>query len=122
MPSLNEHLAKSEHNEGLADALATKTQYFDWAVTVLFYAALHYVDAVLSASRTDPLSHEQRHTAMGVNDTLRRIFPEYRSLETMSRNARYFALPIGANDWKSVKDDFDILRAHIRGRLKLPAQ
>lgn len=122
MPSLAAHLEKSKHNETLAEFLATKTQYFDWAVTILFYAAVHYVDAVLSVSRLDPLSHEQRHSAMGVNDTLRRIFPEYRNLETMSRNARYFALPIRAEDWKSVKDDFDILRAHIRGRLKLPGQ
>ena len=117
MPSLREHLEKSKHNETLADLLATKNDYFDWAVTVLFYAALHYVDAVLSVSRLDPLNHAQRHSAMGANDTLRRIFPEYRNLETMSRNARYFALPIRAADWKSMKEDYEILRAHFLGRL-----
>jgi hypothetical protein len=40
----------------------------------------------------------------------------------MSRNARYFALPIRASDWNAVKDDFDILRSHILDRLGLGAR
>ncbi len=121
MPTLNEHLEKSGRNEALAELLGTKTQYFDWAVTILFYAAVHYVDAVLSVSRYDPQSHEQRHTAMGVNATLKSVYREYRTLEVASRNARYFALPIGPSDWHHAKSKFDILRAHIRTRLGLVA-
>lgn len=119
MPSLVEHIEKSRHNEDLAYLLSSKTAYFDWAVTILFYAAVHYVDAVLSVSRVDPLSHEQRHTAMRVNGTLRHVFKQYRTLETLSRNARYFALPMGREDWNKSKASFDLLRSHIMDSLGL---
>ena len=117
MPSKDEHLEKAKRNETFAEFLATKTKYHDWAATVLYYAALHYVDAILAVSQVDPPDHEQRHALIRRNDTLRRIYAEYRMLETLSRNARYFALPVTENDWNRVKPEFDALRGHIRSRL-----
>lgn len=43
------------------------------AVTILFYSALHYVDAVLAVSVFDPEDHKERKAQMGVNDTTKRI-------------------------------------------------
>lgn len=116
MPSKEEHLLKAERNQKFAETL-TATQYLDWAVTVLFYAALHYVDAVLAVSGIDPNDHTERQDAIVRNITLKRIYPEYRTLEVLSRNARYFSLRIEPEDWKRAKDAFDVLRAHIRGRM-----
>ena len=44
MPQPTEHIAQAEKNERLYDSLLG-TEFNDWAITGLFYAALHYVDA-----------------------------------------------------------------------------
>ena len=56
---------------------------------------------------------------MSVNDTTKRVYREYRKIETASWNARYFAMPIDGDDWNKVKPEFDILRRHLRNRLGL---
>jgi len=119
VPTQDEHVKKAERNEVFAEFLAIKTKYIDWAVTVLFYAAVHYMDAILAVSQVHPEDHKERKAAIAVNDTLKRVYPEYHKLETLSWNSRYFAMPIGADDWNNVKPHFDTLRGHIRNRLGL---
>jgi hypothetical protein len=119
LPTKDQHIKKAERNEVFAEFLATKTKYLDWAVTVLFYAALHYIDAILAVSLADPEDHKERKAQMAVNDTTRRVYREYRLIETVSWNSRYFAMPIEAEDWNKVKPEFDALRGHIRSRLGL---
>ena len=61
MPSRAEHIAKAEANEQVAHLL--QAVHPDWAVTALFYAAVHWVDAVLDGldeTRVHPRSHAQR--------------------------------------------------------------
>ena len=117
MPTADEHIKKAARNENFAEFLATKTKYIDWAVTMLFYAALHYVDAVLAASSIHPSKHAERKDAIERNDTVKRVYSEYRALETTSVNARYYAMPIDESDWHAVKPQFDTLRSHLRNRL-----
>lgn len=119
MPSKEEHLAKATRNESFADSLARNTKYFDWAVTVLYYAAVHYVDAVLAVSSAHPEKHTERHALIATNGTLKRVYKEYRQLESVSRNARYRALPVGASDWTKAIQAFDVLRGYIRTHLGL---
>lgn len=119
MPKKDEHVEKAERNEAFAEYLATKSKYIDWAVTVLFYAAVHYIDAVLAVSQVHPEDHKERKAAIAVNDTLKIVYAEYRKLETLSWNARYFAMPITADDWNKIKPEFNALRGHIRSRLGL---
>lgn len=50
MPSNNQHLAQAAHNEGLLAYLRQQAQhieYGDWYVTVAFYTAVHYIEALL---------------------------------------------------------------------------
>lgn len=119
MPLQSEHISKAERNEKFAGTVS-KTAYLDWAVTILFYAALHYVDAILAISGIHPDSHTQRGDAIGTNATLLRIRGEYRILETLSQNARYRAMKIDPHDLAEAERNFDILRAHLRGRMGLP--
>jgi bisphosphoglycerate-independent phosphoglycerate mutase (AlkP superfamily) len=119
LPSKDAHIKKAERNEKFAEFLASKTHYLDWAITVLFYAALHYVDAVLAVSLADPEDHKERKAQMAVNETLKRVYREYRIVETASWNSRYFTMPIDSDDWNKVKPEFDALRGHIRNRLKI---
>lgn len=116
MPSKDDHLKQAQHNEQLADTLSKGT-YVDWAVTVLFYAALHYVDSILAVSQVNPDTHGERQTEIERNDTLKVIYKEFRYLQVMSRNARYLVARIDPSDWHEAKKRFDIIRAHIRRRL-----
>lgn len=120
MPTKDQHNQKAERNENFAKRIAEKTGYYDWAVTVLFYAALHYVDAILAVSRIDPHKHEERQDSIQKNDTLRRVYGEYRMLEALSRNARYYAVEIDNGDWHEAEVEFNALRAHLRNRMGLP--
>lgn len=117
MPVKEQHLLKAERNATFAQFLAEKTKYIDWAVTMLFYSALHYFDAVLAVSGEHPKNHQERHDAIDVNDTLKQVYREYRVLETASWNSRYFTMPIEAADWQAVKPKFDTLRSHVRKHL-----
>jgi hypothetical protein len=118
LPGKDQHLTQAAHNEKLAETLS-RTAYVDWAVTVLFYAALHYVDAILAVSQVNPDNHGERQTEIKRNDTLKRIYPEFRYLQVQSRNARYLVLPPNGINLVEAKKQFDIVRAHVRSRLGL---
>ena len=119
MPLQSEHITKAERNEKLAETLF-RTSYIEWAVTVLFYAAVHYVDAILAASGLHPDSHGQREDAINANPTLMTVRPQYRILDTLSRNARYYTVKIEPSDLLQAQNNFQILRTHLRKRLGLP--
>lgn len=74
----------------------------------------------LSDIRHTSRQPHQRGDAIGTNATLLRIRGEYRILETLSQNARYRAMKIDPHDLAEAERNFDILRAHLRGRMGLP--
>jgi hypothetical protein len=113
LPSKDEHIKKAARNEGFAQVLAKGT-YYDWAAVALFYAALHYVDSVLAVSGEHPRSHERRHELIPNNPTLKRVYSEYRALETLSHNARYYAMPIEPQHVHDAQNDYDTIKAFIR--------
>ena len=82
------HLEQAQHNRDVAEALSegdspTSRQ---WAVTCLFYAAIHYVNAHLG-NLPLPDNHTDRDNYVRGNMPL--IHNEYRWLRTKSRDARY---------------------------------
>ncbi len=85
------HIQKAKHNsEFLEKFYSDKTQFPDWAVIVMFYEALHYVDAYLSTKghiRID--DHRQRNEL--VDKHLKDIAAIYIDLfYKESRKARYY--------------------------------
>jgi hypothetical protein len=87
VPTAQDHLAKAESNERLSTTLQG-SGHLDWSVTVLFYAALHLVEATLA-----PSSHSRNHTERALtvrtHPNLRPIFFHYRELYNRSLDARY---------------------------------
>ena len=57
----------------------------DWAVTILFYSALHYIDAFLAGKNMHPLNHDQRDEEVERNGSISNIYNDYRRLKDMSR-------------------------------------
>jgi hypothetical protein len=92
-----DYVQQALHNAELAAYLRKdKTQYLDWAVTCLFYSALHYVNAYLAKGQK---AIPRRHVTVGnlagrsnivqADPDLGAIYPAYRALEDESRDARY---------------------------------
>lgn len=92
MPLDPQHLSRAEHNERFLGTFdLDSTPYMDWAVTVSFYVAVRYVDALLNALRPPRRaeSHEERNREVSTQPRLKPIWHSYRELYNQSRDARY---------------------------------
>jgi hypothetical protein len=85
------HLAQARHNLRLYHRLKDEGEFLDWAVTVLFYTALHLIQACLLEAAADafdyPKSHEQRDAF--IRRKLSEIWLPYNFIQNQSTRARY---------------------------------
>jgi hypothetical protein len=94
MPSSLEHLTQAQANEAFFESLgADRAQSPDWAVTALFYSALHYAQAgfVYLLNNRAPMNHQDRKGA--IRTRFRPIAKDYEKLYDASRRARYDCIP-----------------------------
>lgn len=92
MPNRDDHLAQAVHNRAFYDSI-NRELYTDWAIIVIFYAALHYIDAFLATVPYPPIHpgrHDVRDNSVRDLAQLRPIYSEYRTLKDQSRTARYY--------------------------------
>jgi len=61
----------------------------DWAITMLFYSAVHYLQAYLAGKGFRVITHRQRDDEIERNGSLSPIFNDYRRLKDLSEDARY---------------------------------
>ena len=87
MPSRQQHLANAERNQRLSIALQSGP-HIEWAVAVLFYAALHLVEATLAPSVHSP-NHKTRNQTVQLDPRFHPIYRHYRELYYRSLDARY---------------------------------
>lgn len=91
MPKTKEHLRKATDNESFADSLDLKVPVnVDWAITALFYAALHYVEAYFAIRNFHSPDHRTRDSAIHRDQGVKVIFDDYSELKNYSINARYY--------------------------------
>ncbi|MGA3129625.1 MAG: hypothetical protein ABSD59_02420 [Terracidiphilus sp.] len=93
MPSKDQHVKKATDNEVFANRLDTNTQAsINWKLIVLFYTALHYVEAYLAKALGQHLRvHTTRDSIVSRETHLRAIRTEYAHLKYYGFNARYEA-------------------------------
>ena len=87
-----QHLEEAAHNERfLADHDLVASEYLDWAVTVISYSALHYVDALLARSYGfHPRDHRERSHRIHHEPALRRhLRNDFEDLKNDGIEARY---------------------------------
>jgi hypothetical protein len=114
VPNLNEHLSTSRDNEALAERLVHMGE-FGWAVTCLFYSALHLVEAYLVSVNLTSSNHRDRHTAMQRVPALQSVFRRYNHLKQQSENSRYQCQQFSRNAFVSVRDtDYRPLVSYLR--------
>ena len=124
MPTREEHVGKAEENEAALDLLRTLARHPGWQATLLFYAALHYVDAYLHATGVLGAGpHRRSHLRrLGLVDlhlgsSLRSDFV---MLQLASEQARYEAVPVTAEYVAALhQEPFTRIRTHVRTALGL---
>jgi len=99
VPSKQEHITKAEGNAALATSLPLDTQArIDWALIMLFYAAMHYIEAYLATLGQHLRSHTTRDAFVGRDPNLKTIYAEYRDLKFYGYTARYEVYAFQAED------------------------
>jgi len=109
--SQQEHLEKAALNEVFFKAsfglhLQNNSSFLDWATTVIFYSALHYIDALLNHIGKEANDHIHRRKFITIEPKLRAIEIDYKWLYDRSRDARYGKLGNSVNrnnvlNWKN---------------------
>ena len=99
MANLPDHLNQAKHNETLAEKLiAEDLRHWDWLITIAFYAAVHYAEAVFfiefghteTACRT---GDKHAYRARKVKELFGgECWRSYRKLQTSCYNVRYLGL------------------------------
>jgi hypothetical protein len=118
VPHSRTHLSRAIENEQFADSLNSSSSLeTDWAITALFYSAVHYVDAYLVVARSKPIDHQERERMIERNGTLSGIFMPYRELKRMSRAARYDIASYGPRELAKAKRLLGEIKAVITPRL-----
>jgi hypothetical protein len=86
------HVDQSRRNRDLSQNLAQDGTFPEWAVTLLFYAALHLVQAHFVQTATSvaniPDNHKVRNER--VRTTSQAIRKQYKSLYDLSIQSRYY--------------------------------
>jgi len=115
VPQRHQHLTRADETEALALKLnASEPICIDWAITMLFYAALHFIDAFLAGKNLHPLNHEQRDNEVENNGSLSDIYKDYRRLKDMSRAARYEIPNFGIDKLGKAKQHLSNIKTHLR--------
>jgi hypothetical protein len=122
VPGIRIHLDQAAHNEAFFTAIDLGV-YSDWAVTALFYSALHYVDAYLAQEGyADPGDHDVRDDLMKRFATTRAIWQHYRRLKSFSRSARYYAIRFTRHEITGLqRGSFEPIKAQIEKVLATPS-
>ncbi len=86
----------------------------DWALIMLFYAAMHYVEAYLAKSGVHLRIHTTRDNAISRDSSLRKIFKEYSDLKFYGYNARYEVAGFKSADVTEVATKhFTVIKRHL---------
>ena len=88
MPDRDDHLAQAARNLQFYNSF-DRINFSEWAVTVLFYAALQYVDAFLATRQIHPMKHDIRDRLINRLAELKPIYSHYSFMKSHSRTARY---------------------------------
>lgn len=139
MPSYSDHIAQAIHNEDFATFLKGHLEYKDWLITVCFYTAMHYIEAIFfnmhSIKHTESTipkypTGKNKYSIHGWRRQLiqrnlpRKVYIFYRKLEENSQTARYLdinrsGLASSFFTGQDVLDMFDKNLQTIKQELKL---
>lgn len=119
MPSRDVHLTRAEQNEQFARTLNLDDSFYtDWAIAILFYSALHYIDAYFALTHVHPRDHDKRDAAIEKNGTLTEIYRDYRRLKDVSEDARYDAAGFDRSKFMEMDTRFTRIKQLVQARIR----
>jgi hypothetical protein len=120
------HILQADHNQRLYSYLdqSFNGEFCDWQITMLFYSALHYLQA-LAEHRGISIGRTHHHIANSINpsshEAVMRVtipaFNNYRNLREASEIARYDGITDEATHAELKKLDLEICNEYF-GRFK----
>ena len=113
-------LEQAGHNRRVAEALLQGNPPISrqWAITCIFYAALHHVNAHVS-SHGQPVPAD--HGARDLRVSMRSVYPAYRWLRTRSEGARYGMRQPGEQELEESRRRADAIESFVARRLRRAA-
>jgi hypothetical protein len=119
MPSREQHLRKASDNKTFADSIENNnTTEVGWALTVLFYSALHYIEAYNAKYGFHCNTHRQLNDDIARNPVLNPVSDEYSDLQNFSWNARYKAVNYGRNELAECLGYHATIKQHVTNLLE----
>ena len=117
MPDVDEHKSQAEHNERFFRSFyRPNSNFLDWAVTVLFYQAVHLVEAYLARNDIHSGSHAERLRYVG--ESLSSIYVDFRRLYGESRRTRYDVDQPSQEEFdRLVQNHFQPLQRYLNERI-----
>lgn len=114
MTTRTQHDEQARDNLDLYEHLAAINRHLDWALTALFYSAVHYIDAFLLPE--NPRSHRRRNEIISRRPELNAVYRNYRLLLDRSRETRYECFDPTPHQLRSYREHlFDPIQAHMLG-------
>ena len=107
------HIKQWKHNREFVATIAPT--FPDWAVTAIFYTALHAIDALLKHDNVLPVNHDSRNNTLMRTNRYMKIWKLYQPLYNLSRTVRYLAKP---EKWVS----WDEIQSNVIGRYLHPIE
>jgi hypothetical protein len=117
-PTSADHLSKAEDNKqfGLG-MIRTHHVSAGWALTAMFYSAVHFAAAYLCTIGVTPETHGDRTDEILNRPELSEIYKNYRHLSDRSFNARYKFNIYGKHDVDQAIPSLERIEQHIRSLL-----
>lgn len=113
--SRDEHLQKvAENATFLASIDQSVPGAVGWSITVLFYGALHYVEAYFCSRAKGYNNHYSRATAIQQDSVIKSVYADYRDLENLSREARYDVSAFNAGDIRLARRAYETIECSIK--------
>lgn len=118
VPTIKQHRAAAARH--LRAYRATVNRFPDWGAIMLFYAALHYVEAAFEAQGHHHQSHSERD--FSIRESHAQVWPAYARLKNESMKARYlhggrFALNGRSVDQELRRGKLAVIRHYLSGLL-----
>ncbi len=82
-------------------------------MTILFYSAVHYVDAFLAGKNYHPRNHDARDAEIENNGSITGIYRDYRRLKDQSEAARYEIANFHKSQLPKIEAKFKNVKEHI---------
>ena len=122
MASAQEHKLKALHNEEFLSVYRLSDgEFVDWAVTALFYSALHWMRALAAQEGLQIKGYrDEKDVLKGTGVFTDEAYEWYRQLKEDSRVARYKMRQFSESDFADLRRDFfDPFRAFIISMLRV---